>query len=139
MTFLGKIFKKKSFDDFEEELKSDKYKPKKFDFEEEDKEFSHSLGRGSTKVGNNEMDEEDDFVPSSSYKQTRDQDMNSDFGSPLRSAPLQTKPMQDQQIDMMRRDIEVINAKLDAIRSSLETMNMKISTIEKIALQESNR
>jgi len=123
MTFLKNMFKKKDFDD---DLEINKFKPKKFAFED-DSDFSHSLGNGSTKIG-----ESEDYVPPSSYSKN-------EFDSPLKSAPLQTKPNNDQQIDMMRRDIEVLNAKLDAIRSSLETMGMKIANIEKIALQESNR
>jgi hypothetical protein len=118
MALLGKLFKKKSFDDFEEELET----PSKPSFKESfgDDDFSHKFGSGSSKIG----EDEEDFVPSSSS-----------FG--LREAPLSAKPSNEMQ--MMAKNIEILSSKLDAIKSALETMNMKIDTIEKIALRESEK
>ena len=52
------------------------------------------------------------------------------FGAegPLKYAPLQQQPQRD---EMMSKDLELINAKLDAIRATIENMNQRMGAIER--------
>jgi hypothetical protein len=124
MGFIKNIFKKKDeFADFEEDLNEDVNTNVKDEFKDEFKddkvdEFSHGLGRGSSKVGASE-----DVIPPSSYG--------------LSESPLQSSPARGGTNEALSRNLELINAKLDAIKSAMETMNMKIEKIERIAEQES--
>ncbi len=136
MGILKNMFKRKDpLDEFEEELKGSintqdqegSYPGKNNKFPKYDEEeFSHSFGKVSSRIGG-----DPENIPPSSYPS------GSGYGGNLRESPLQSSPPLTSEIELMKRNIELISAKLDAIKSAMETMNMKIETIERIALQES--
>ena len=138
MGILKNMFKRKDpLDEFEEELKgsinfNDREEPYSEDksskasrYDEE--EFSHSLGKVSSRIGG-----DPENIPLSSYASS-----TPGYSGSLRESPLQSSPPLTSEIELMKRNIEVISAKMDAIKSMIEAMNMKVETIERIALQES--
>ena len=99
-----------------------------------------SSGIGSGDPFGKKSSEPDDAYPRSFSKEDTDISIRGpgfehgapeqQFGAegPLRHAPLLQQPQRD---EMMSKDLELINAKLDAIRATMENMNQRMGAIER--------